>query len=336
MRAAGLLTALLVALLVGEVLVRLRHPVLNLRRDFEPGIYVEDAARGYANQANYAGVFQTYFEDVPVRTNSLGFRGLEPAPDADAALRVLCLGDSNMFGQGVHDDETLPAQLERRLREQRPAVCYNAGVSGYSTDNELRTFRVFGPRLRPQVVVLGWLANDIVPTAAVVGDGHLVERAEDRANVREEIKRRWYEASYLARLVSVTVRTAKHQARASERGRQSAEANEQELARSVALVQELANEAAKLDAELLVVAYVSQWAVESGVRDSLVDDFLARARAANIRCVDTYEVLRAERERSGAALYAPRDRIHPNALGHQVVAGALADELRAPRAARHE
>lgn len=327
MRAAGVLAAMLVALLAAEVVVRLRYPVLNLRRDFAPGIYVDDPARGYANLSNYAGVFQTYYEDVPVRTNSLGFRGPEPPADAAAALRVLCLGDSNMFGQGVHDDETLPAQLERLLRGRRPAACYNAGVSGYSTEHELRTLRVFGPRLRPDAVVLGWLANDLAPVPTLVGDGHLVERAEDRAQVRDALERRWYEASHLARLVSITVRTVKHQLRTADRVRGSEGIPAEELARSVALVEEVQREAKALGSELWVIAYVNQPAVESGVRDPTVDAFISRTRAAGIRCLDAYELLRAEHERTGAPLFALRDRVHPNARGHAVVAEALAREL---------
>jgi lysophospholipase L1-like esterase len=338
MGGAGVLAGLLVALVAAELVVRARYPVLNLRRDFSPGIYVEDPARGYANLPRYAGVFQTYFEDVPVRTNSLGFRGPEPPADADAdaTLRVLCLGDSNMFGQGVRDDEALPAQLERLLQGRGPAVCYNAGVSGYSTDHELRTLRVFGPRLRPRVVVLGWLDNDLVPTPTFVGGGHLVERAEDRDRVAGTLERRWYEPSYLARLVSITARTLKHQARTADRARPRADAQEVELARSVALVQEVRREAEALGAALWVIAYVGQPAVERGLRDPLVDEFLRRARASGVRCLDAYEPLRAEHERSGAPLYAPRDRVHPNALGHRVVAAALADALVAAPATGRE
>ncbi|MCW8140385.1 MAG: S1 RNA-binding domain-containing protein, partial [Planctomycetota bacterium] len=196
-RGLGVLVGLVLGLAAAEVAVRVRYPVLNLRRDFEPGIYVEDPVRGYANQADYRGVFRTYFEDTPVRTNSLGFRGEEPPADVEGALRVLCLGDSNVFGQGVRDDETLPAQLERLLAAKGRAVVYNAGVSGYATENELRTLQVFGPRLRPQVVVLGWLDNDLEGPDLQVGHGHLVERAEDKdgnilvSREKAEFKQNW-------------------------------------------------------------------------------------------------------------------------------------------------
>ncbi|MCO5165223.1 MAG: GDSL-type esterase/lipase family protein [Planctomycetes bacterium] len=328
-RTFGVLVGLLLGLAAAEVAVRVRYPVLNLRRDFEPGIYVEDPARGYANQANYVGVFKTYFEDTPVRTNSLGFRGAEPPADVEGALRVLCLGDSNMFGQGVGDDETLPAQLERLLRARGPAVVYNAGVSGYATEHELRTLKVFGPRLRPQVVVLGWLDNDLEGPDLQVGHGHLVERAEDKDKVKKELKARWYEASHLGRLLSIGVRTARHHSRTSARAAEQEAVPEEALATCLALLREVQAECERLGARLVVVAYVGQPEVEAGARSAVVDAFVAGARAAGVDVLESYGPLREEFERSGRALFAPRDRVHPSAAGHEVIAKALAEKLAA-------
>lgn len=329
-RGLGVLVGLVLGLAAAEVAVRVRYPVLNLRRDFEPGIYVEDPVRGYANQADYRGVFRTYFEDTPVRTNSLGFRGEEPPADVEGALRVLCLGDSNVFGQGVRDDETLPAQLERLLAAKGRAVVYNAGVSGYATENELRTLQVFGPRLRPQVVVLGWLDNDLEGPDLQVGHGHLVERAEDRDRVKKELKPRWYEVSHLGRLLSIGVRTARHHARTSARAAEQEAVPEAALARCLTLLREVQAECLRLGARLVVVAYVGQPEVETGARSAVVDAFVAGARAAGIDVLESYGPLREEFERTGRGLFAPRDRVHPNALGHEVIARALAERLGGP------
>jgi hypothetical protein len=76
------------------------------------------------------------FGGVDVRVNALGLRGVEttlaPAP---GAVRILVLGDSVVFGQGVALDETFPARLAVRLgaRWQMPVEALNAGAQGYDT-----------------------------------------------------------------------------------------------------------------------------------------------------------------------------------------------------------
>jgi len=94
---------------------------------------------------------------VETRINSLGFRGPEfPAPKPAGAFRVVVLGDSVVFGQGVEETETLPAQLQRRLRARslRPVEVINAGVRGYNLTHYRVLFeaRVLG--LSPDVLVL--------------------------------------------------------------------------------------------------------------------------------------------------------------------------------------
>ena len=51
-----------------------------------------------------------------VRTNSLGFRGREPAPRGAAEHRILFLGDSMVFGHGLGEEDTLPYLVEQQAR----------------------------------------------------------------------------------------------------------------------------------------------------------------------------------------------------------------------------
>ena len=63
-----------------------------------------------------------------ISVNRLGLRGAEPL--SEPATRVLFVGDSSVFGDGVADDETMPAQLMRRMA---PGVdVQNGGVPGYT------------------------------------------------------------------------------------------------------------------------------------------------------------------------------------------------------------
>lgn len=103
----------------------------------------------------------------PVAINSLGLRGEEVPPrDPDAPeLRVLALGDSLIYGQGVADDQTLPVHLEAALEEGDPAGrawrVVNGGHRAYDTAQELALLEDLGPVIAPDVVVLFWYWNDL-------------------------------------------------------------------------------------------------------------------------------------------------------------------------------
>jgi lysophospholipase L1-like esterase len=107
----------------------------------------------------------TFTIDKRVTTNSLGFRSPEPDPRRNAkGLRVVCLGDSQTFGNGVSQDDTYPAQLQALLASRNPeagAAVINTGVRGYSTTQEVDLLFRIAPQLSPHVVTLGFYLNDI-------------------------------------------------------------------------------------------------------------------------------------------------------------------------------
>jgi hypothetical protein len=93
-------------------------------------------------------------------------RGLRDVRDFDyqkppGALRVLALGDSHTQGYEVRQEATFSAVLERYLQAHRlKTQVLNAGVSGFSTAEELAYLTSEGYRYQPDVVVLGFYAND--------------------------------------------------------------------------------------------------------------------------------------------------------------------------------
>lgn len=92
-----------------------------------------------------------------------GFRG-PSARVEDPRLRILCLGDSSMMGYLVPDWDTFPAQLIARLRDSYGpwTEALNAGVIGYTIDDELEYMRDKGLALKPDIVVLEIFANDVL------------------------------------------------------------------------------------------------------------------------------------------------------------------------------
>jgi hypothetical protein len=96
-------------------------------------------------------------------TNSRGLRDAREFPYAKPAgtLRVLALGDSHTQGYEVRQEATFSAVLERYLaRRGVHAEVLNAGVSGFSTAEALAYLENEGHNYQPDVVVLGFYAND--------------------------------------------------------------------------------------------------------------------------------------------------------------------------------
>jgi lysophospholipase L1-like esterase len=161
--AAALLCAVLGAFAVAEGALRLIHPAgaaLAFRYVFSPRFHhtlpprVRMVARMVA--ANRL--------DVAVETNEDGFR---TAYSREAFLarkrRVAVLGDSFVFGLGVAGDASVPAVLERLLRERAGSddiAVLNTGAVGYSPFLEKLVFRRLVASLRPELVFLVLDATD--------------------------------------------------------------------------------------------------------------------------------------------------------------------------------
>jgi hypothetical protein len=124
--------------------------------------------RGYFGPAN----------EVEHTTNQLGFRGPEFAvSNQDGRLvatkpvdtvRIVFLGDSFTFGEGVRDDDTYPARTAALLEQEHPSgsprfEAYNLGVGAYNTTQELSLLEHVGFELLPDCVVVGYVLNDAEP-----------------------------------------------------------------------------------------------------------------------------------------------------------------------------
>jgi len=170
LRAAALMAASIAAtLLVLEAGVRLVAPqdpdffdsAAFLRMDPRPGepLTLVPGARG-----NYTG--------VPVRINSLGLRDgeISPAPP-EGVTRILVVGDSVTFGFGVRLEETYVKRLPSLMAARDPDLrveTVNAGVPAAGLTSYERAIRRFVPGIRPRLVVVGLVLNDILDYDTVV------------------------------------------------------------------------------------------------------------------------------------------------------------------------
>lgn len=93
---------------------------------------------------------------VWVTQNERGFR--DTPWDLDTPKRrVLLLGDSNMWGYGVGDDEYPAALLNRAVPSVR---WFNGGMNGYATDQQYLLFKQLKPVVKPDLTVVVYCGND--------------------------------------------------------------------------------------------------------------------------------------------------------------------------------
>jgi hypothetical protein len=106
---------------------------------------------------------RVYYEQALVTTSASGFRGAEHVPEKPrGTFRILGIGDSFMFGQGVDDDETHLHLLERRLAADGAAAeVLNLAVPGYNTAMEVHALAEKGLRFSPDLVLVEFLGNDL-------------------------------------------------------------------------------------------------------------------------------------------------------------------------------
>ncbi len=102
--------------------------------------------------------------EQPVRTSSLGLRGGEHAPTPEPGVfRLLGVGDSVTFGQGVAADQTFLAVAEDLLADQHRVELINAGVPSWDLRQQLRWIEHRGLALEAQLLLVFFYVNDLVP-----------------------------------------------------------------------------------------------------------------------------------------------------------------------------
>ena len=206
MKRGGLaLAGLLLALVLGELLLRgLRPPLLSERdaawqartRALHTALYQPDPELGYVPRPSSAHEMAYGV----ARHDRWGFRDDDPAPATDQP-RVAMLGDSLVWGELVGEHDTLPARLEAELGVE----VLNLGVSGYATAQEVAWYRRKGRAFDPDLVVLVFCLNDLLtmsgPLQVYGSDADLSAYQAERARLdarapfrNETASQRWFDA----------------------------------------------------------------------------------------------------------------------------------------------
>lgn len=122
-------------------------------------IWRYDQSLGWFHRESHKSFFEHPLFKVSVEINSKGLRDREHALEKpDDKKRVLILGDSFVWGFGVEADERFSDVVQQ---EQGNLEVINAGVSGWSTDQELIWLEEKGLSYAPDLVILLLYQNDL-------------------------------------------------------------------------------------------------------------------------------------------------------------------------------
>ena len=97
--------------------------------------------------------------------NSLGLKEKEVYDKHRAVFRILFLGDSLVFSGETSSGQLYTKVIEEHLNKATPdrqkVEVLNAGIPGYTTYQELEFLKVYGLGMNPDLVVLGFVFNDV-------------------------------------------------------------------------------------------------------------------------------------------------------------------------------
>ena len=118
-----------------------------------------DPLLGWRHRPGQSGIFEKApLFRIHVRINRQGLRDRDyPYARTPGRQRILVLGDSFAWGFGVEEADRFDEIMEGC--DSRLDVI-SAGVSGYSTDQELLWFEREGVKYRPDLVILLFVGND--------------------------------------------------------------------------------------------------------------------------------------------------------------------------------
>jgi hypothetical protein len=100
--------------------------------------------------------------------NSQGWRDQEHTQEkADGTYRILGLGDSYLYGQGVRREDTCLARLPALISGHTEAALevLNTGLPGANTAVELQVLEEWGLAQQPDLVLVHFVLNDVEPSA---------------------------------------------------------------------------------------------------------------------------------------------------------------------------
>ena len=262
-------------------------------------------------------------------------------------VRVLSLGDSHTQGYEVRQEATFSAVLERYLEAHSvKAQVLNAGVSGFSTAEELAYLVNEGYKYKPDAVVVGFYANDFEDNLkaglfALDERGRVTEKARSHlpgVKAQNFIYAvpgvRWLSENSYFYSIAFNGVWAFFKARLEKQARfesavgSAADSSKYEVDLAVALLERMGRFCKERDIRLIVVdipAMPARYRIEPSIPEAMRN----RLTSAGIEVIDSRELLGGL---DGAAeFHVPHGHNHISELTHALIGAKLGERI-LPRA----
>jgi len=129
------------------------------------GSFEYDPILGWKNRPDFSMVGKSpdsFLGPVEYTHNSKGLRDEEyPYQKPEGTYRILVLGDSFTYGDGVQRSEAFPEILESLLKKHGSFEVINTGVTGYGLTQETLYYETEGYKYEPDLVMLVFFHNDL-------------------------------------------------------------------------------------------------------------------------------------------------------------------------------
>lgn len=266
--------------------------------------------------------------------DSLGFRGAEVArTKSPGEIRIVFIGDSFVYGDFVDDDETWPAQLERRLRAQCGDITVvNAGLPGASI-SEQRPIFTRTLAVSPDLAVLSFTENDVTDLNGEVLWSALARNREVKSSFPMRHVYPIVRTSALWNVLLAAQGRWRGQRNAAAAAAAPAERPEDVPQRQATLRARWANEftglrddARKANVPLVFTSFPSHLTVQGKAPDEQIRWVHEVVQGAGVPDVPTLGALRATGRGERELYLLPHDG-HPSVDGYRVVTKVLADYL---------
>ena len=258
--------------------------------------------------------------------------------DLASRFRILTMGDSFTFGLSADEGKSYVDAIEAMVPD---SIVWNTGISGTGTKQALASFRAFAPIMKPHIAIYGFYVNDFDDNLLPI-DGYFVGVGDDGRpiGIRNHRVDQWGNLVKLDQATAVyyhehghdppnnplehmigktrlgslllnAVETIGHSSGLALKAR-----NDKRLAITRASLTQMRDEAAALDATLLILLIPSKEDLSSGpgLRHRSATELFVELKIAYFNPIDYLDV---------SINYAPADDVHWNTAGHQKIGNLL-------------
>ncbi len=303
--------------IVSLVVLELLCHVVQLSGDSMTVDYVADPYLPYRMKPGSGGVSAF---GVAYEINAVGLRSPEVvAPKPAGVFRILVLGDSITLGYGLRSEAGYTRLLEKMIGGPRVEVI-NAGASGWHFEDFVAFLEHYGAALEPDMVVCAFTRSDVDPPMKLeIRGGVGYDPGENVGFVPPFVKKTLRHSRLYLAIGRARWALGKMPKERTEAARNVAILEQwHAVERTLEHLRSLCKER-RLP---LLIAYLPvQIEVMRGVEYPVLIERFAQSNAPDYHFINVLPEFVAQNDK---VLFLPKDTAHPNVLGHQIIARAIA------------